>query len=383
MTNTNTVELKSGTLLSDSATVKARIKEWLRDLTGIVGVSGSEQEVVRYMKEKLLPYADEVKVDNNGNIIAIKNGTAPGPKLMISSHSDEVGFCVKNILPNGFIMFDKIGGVSDQLLLGRKVWVTTKKLPGLIGIKAGHMQTAEESKRVKTPRECYIDMGASSRKEVEDMGVKIGDPIVFQSDFMEMDNKDLIATKAVDNRIHCAILIELFKQLQGVDFAGTLYGVVTVQEEVGLRGAMMVGNAIQPDYAIVLDTIPAGDTPDIDTEISLPVYLGKGPACPIADGVGGTMVFNYIHPKVREMIEEQAAKASVNLQAITLIGDGYTTDAASLGSVNTGIPVGVLSTPRRYSHSPIELVHLHDALGVLKIVTGIVIDNGNKDLSFI
>lgn len=383
MINTNKVKKRIENSFRNANERKERIKKLLKDLTGLVGVSGSEQEVVKYIKEKLLPYADEVKVDNNGNVIAIKNGNAPGPKLMISSHSDEVGFCVKNILSNGFIMFDKVGGVSDQLLLGRKVWVTARKLPGIIGIKAGHMQTPEESKYVKTTRECYIDMGASSRTEVENMGIKIGDPIVFQSDFMEMDNKDLISTKSVDNRIHCAILIELFKELQGVEFSGTLFGVVTVQEEVGLRGAIMVGNAIEPDYAIVLDTIPAGDTPDIVTEISLPVYLGKGPACPIADGVRGTMIFNHIHPKVREIIEEQATKVNVSLQTITLIGDEYTTDAASLGSANRGIPVGVLSTPRRYSHSPVELVNLNDALGVLKIVTGIVIDNGTKDLSFI
>lgn len=382
MKNADMIEKRIGHSLKDEA-VKERIKESLRELTGLVGVSGSEQEVVKYMQERLLPLADEVQVDRNGNVIAIKNGNGPGPKVMISSHSDEVGFCVKNILPNGFIMFDKVGGVSDQLLLGRKVWITTRKLPGIIGIKAGHMQTPEESMRVKTTRECYIDVGASSRTEVEGLGIRIGDPIVFQSDFMEMANKDLVSTKSVDNRIHCAILIELFKELQGVEFAGKLFGVVTVQEEVGLQGAVMAGNAIEPDYAIVLDTIPAGDTPDIDTEISLPVYLGAGPACPIADGVRGGMAFNYIHPKVREIVEEQAMKASIPLQTITLIGDGYTTDAASLTSANKGIPVGVVATPRRYSHSPVELVNLNDALGVLKIVTGIVIENGMKDLSFI
>lgn len=370
-------------VIESTYNLKERIKESLRDLTGLVGVSGSEQEVVKYLKEKLTPYADEVKVDRNGNVIAIKNGFTLGPKLMISAHSDEVGFCVKNILPNGFIIFDKVGGVSDQLLLGRKVWVTTKKIPGIIGIKAGHMQMPEESRKVKTTRECYIDVGLSSRQEIEDLGIKIGDPIVFQSDFMEMANKDLVSTKSVDNRIHCAILIELFKEIQDLEFAGTLFGVITVQEEVGLRGAVTAGNAIEPDYAIVLDTIPAGDTPDIDTEKSLPVYLGKGPACPIADSVSGTMIFNHIHPKVREMIEEQSEKANVSLQTLTLIGDFYTTDAASLALTNKGVPVGIVSTPRRYSHSPVELVNLNDAEGVLKIVKGIVLDNGKKDLNFI
>jgi putative aminopeptidase len=205
---------------------------------------------------------------------------------------------------------------------------------------------------------------------------------VFQSDFMEMFNPDLISTKSVDNRISCAILLELFQQMADEEFAGTLYGVVTVQEEVGLRGASMVGNQIEPDYAIVLDTIPAGDTPDINTERSLPVYLGKGPACPVADGAIG-VYFTHIHPKVREMIEEQSEKTHVPIQYLTLIGDHYITDAANLSIAGKGIPVGIVATPRRYSHSPIELVNLNDAVGVLQIVKGIVVENGKKELSFI
>lgn len=361
--------------------MKESIKARFRDLAGMVGVSGSEQEVVAYLQEHLAAVADEVKVDPSGNVIAVKHGTKPGPKLMVCAHSDEVGFCVKNIYPDGYIAFDKIGYVSDQLLLGRKVWITSKKIPGVIGIKAGHLQTPEESRQVKSIRDCYIDVGASSRQEVEAMGIKIGDPLVLQSDFMEMYNPDLISTKSVDNRINCAIVIELFHQLQGADFAGTLYGVVTVQEEVGLRGAMMVGSQLQPDYAIVLDTIPAGDTPDIATEKVLPVYLGQGPACPVADAAGSH--FTYIHPKVREMIEEQSEKTQVPVQYLTLIGDSYTTDAANLAIAGKGIPVGVVATPRRYSHSPIELVNLNDAVGVLQIVKGIVADNGQKELGFL
>jgi putative aminopeptidase FrvX len=363
--------------------MKERIKDRLKQLTELVGVSGSEQAVVRYLKENLTSIADEVRVDHNGNVIAIKHGTQAGPKLMISAHSDEVGFCVKNIMKSGFIAFDKIGGVSDQLLQGRKVWITNNKIPGVIGVKAGHLQTPEESKRVKSSRESYIDVGASSKEEVEQMGIRVGDPIVFQSDFMEMYNPDLVSTKSVDNRISCAILIELFHEIQELEFAGTFYGVITVQEEVGLRGAMTAGNAIGPDYAIVLDTIPAGDTPDIDTEKNLPVYIGKGPACPVSDGIAGGFINTFVHPKVREMIHHQAEKNDVSLQYLTLIGDFYTTDAASLSVTSKGVPVGVVATPRRYSHSPVELVNLNDAVDVLNIVKGIVADNGKLDLSFI
>lgn len=363
--------------------MKERIKEHFRELSSLVGVSGSEQEVVKYLRDHLSLFADEVRVDRTGNVFAVKHGTAPGPKVMVSAHSDEVGFCVKNIYPDGFIALDKIGYFSDQLLQGRKVWITGKKIPGVIGVKAGHLQTAEESRQVKPVRECYVDVGASSRLEVEGMGIRIGDQVVFQSNFMEMHNPDLVSTKSVDNRISCAILIELFHQLKGADFAGTLYGVVTVQEEVGLRGALMAGNAVEPDYAVVLDTIPAGDTPDINTEKSLPVRLGRGPACPVADAPNIGLMATFIHPRVREMFEEQSEKSGVPVQYLTLAGDFYVTDAANVAVTGKGVPVGIVATPRRYSHSPVELVNLNDAEGVLKIVKGIVLDNGKKGLSFV
>lgn len=363
--------------------MKERIKQRLRELTQLVGVSGSEQEVVAYLRDNLKGLADEVTVDVFGNVIAVKHGTKPGAKLMISAHSDEIGLCVKNILSNGYIVFDKVGDVPDNLLQGRKVWITSRKIPGIVGSVAGHLQTTEESKGLKGARDCYIDVGAASRAEAEELGIRIGDPIVFQSDFMEMSNKDLISTRAVDNRISCAILLELFQEIQGMDFPGTLYGVVTVQEEVGLRGAFVAGNAVQPDYAIVLDTISAGDTPDIDTEKQLPVILGNGPACPVRDGVSSESIYTFIHPKVRQIIQEQSEKAEVPLQYLTFVGGYYVTDAASLALTNKGVPVGVVATPRRYSHSPVELVNLNDAVGVLKIVKGIVMDNVQRDFCFI
>ncbi|MGP7816614.1 M42 family metallopeptidase [Niallia sp. 01092] len=363
--------------------MKENIKKYFKELSGMVGVSGFEQEVVSYLKEYLSLVADEVNVDNNGNIIAVKHGKASGPKLMFSAHSDEIGFCVKNISDDGFISFDKIGGASDQLLLGRKVWITSRKIPGIIGIKAGHLQTPEESRKVKTVRECYIDLGLTSKEKVESIGIEIGDPIVFQSDFTEMCDPDLISTKSVDNRIHCAILIELLHQLKDKDFAGTLYIAINVQEEVSLRGISAVVDKIKPDYAIVLDTIPSGDTPDIDTKNVLPVYLGNGPVCPISYGSRERSLHSVIHPKVKELIKEQSEKVNVPIQYITLVGENYLTDAANPSFISNGVAVATLATPRRYSHSPVELVNLNDAEGLLKIIKSIVMDNGNKDLSFI
>lgn len=362
--------------------MKEKLKKRLRELTALAGVSGAEQVVVAYLKDAFSPYADSVEVDSWGNLIATKKGKHEGPKLMISAHSDEIGMVVKSIHGDGFISFDRVGGVSDILLPGRKVMVGGH-IPGIIGIKAGHLQKEEEKGRAKPIRECYIDVGAYSKSEVESMGIKVGDRIVFQSDFMEMYNKDLISTKSVDNRIGCAILAELFADITKDDFNGTLYGVVSVQEEIGLRGAWMVSNSVQPDWAIVLDTMPCGDTPDVNPESELPVRLGKGPVCPLIDGVTSAFISNVVHPKVRDIIDEHAQKTGVNVQYVTLSGEFYTTDATNISMAAMGIPVGVLTVPRRYSHSPVELLDINDAVKLFTLVESIAKSNGAYDISFL
>ncbi len=362
--------------------MKERIREELRQLTGLVGISGHEQEVVKYIRSRLEMLADEIIIDSWGNLTAVKYGKNPGLKMMIAAHTDEIGFVVKNILSDGFILFDKSGTASDKVMEGRKVFINGR-IPGVIGIKPGHIQTAEESRMVKTSKECYIDIAVSTRKEVEQLGISIGDPIGYESSFMEMSNKDYVCTKSIDNRINCAILIKLFEEIQDISFDGTLYGCFTVQEETGMKGAFMVGNQIEPDYGIVIDTIPSGDTPDVDSDRDLPIFLGKGPACVMADGIRSAMMFTFAHPAVVRIIKEQAAQAEVNLQFTTLLGDSYATDSAGLSHAGKGIPTATLAIPRRYSHSPIEMMNLNDAVSSLKILKGVIENNGKAEIVFL
>lgn len=364
------------------ANEKQNLKDLLKQLHDVMGVAGSEQEVVRLVHDFIKPYADEVRISTTGNLIAIKKGKKDGPKLAIGAHMDEIGFCVRNILPSGFLLIDKIGGVPDNLMLGRKVLVSTKRIPGVIGTKPGHLQTPEEAKMVQSIAKCYVDLGLDSDEEVRKLGIKIGDPVIFKSDFMEMSNPDLISTRAIDDRMNCAIIMEMFKNLKSSDFEGTLYGVFTVREEAGMFGGRNALHGLDVDYAIALDTIPAGDTPDINTVSQLPIYLGKGPGMPVADGVGYTF-FQFIHPKVREIIERTAKESKINLQICTILGYAYTTDASAFSYVGAGIPTGTLTVPRRYSHSPVELVNLNDAVDLLKLITAIVKNNAKADLSFI
>ena len=362
--------------------MKERLKETFRELSALIGVAGHEQEVVRYLRDKFTPLADEVKIDPNGNFYAVKKGSSPGAKLMICAHSDEIGFSVKNILANGFLTFEKLGTQSERGLEGRKVWLG-QNISGVIGIMPGHLQSVEDRKKVVKISDCYIDVGVSSIDEAKALGIEIGMPVAFQSDFLELNNPDLICTKSVDNRINCAIILELFRELQNTPFAGTLYGAVSVQEELGLRGAFMLGNQIKPDYAVVTDTIPASDTPDVAGAKLNPVRLGGGPACSLSDGI--PLEFRYTIPsaKLIKLVKEVSRKTDVEVQYINMIGAGYLTDANNLNLAAEGIPLVSLAIPRRYSHSPVEVVNLNDALGSLKILKEIVLRNAEVDLSFI
>jgi endoglucanase len=215
------------------------------------------------------------------------------------------------------------------------------------------------------------------------MGIRVGDRIAFEGDFMEMANPDLICSKAVDDRVGCSILTALFEELRGISFPGTLCGVVTVQEEIGLRGAAMVSGRVAPDYAVALDTIPSGDTPDVSFDRRLPVRLGGGPAVALLDGYDSAFIADVVHPKVRKMLEEAAERAGIPLQMVTLGGEVYTTDAANISLEANGIPVGLLLTPRRYSHSPVELVNVNDAVSAVLVLTEMIRENGSVSLDFI
>lgn len=360
---------------------KTTLKALLKELVAINAGAGHEQYIIGDILRHVEGYADELTVDPIGNVYATRKGNTKGPSLMVIAHMDEIGLIVKNILPSGFILREKVGGVPDNMLLGRKVYIGAKNIPGVIGTKPGHLQSAEEASRVRSAAQCYVDVGASSREQVEGLGIAIGDQIIWHSDYMELANPDLIATKAVDDRVGCAVLIELLRLLKDGNFGGTLHAVFSVREEMGLFGAPVAGQNLQPDYAVVLDTIPAGDTPDVDTARDLPIYLGKGPAFPMASGVGYTFA-SIVHPAVADIIEKHAAALKIHLQKMTLGSAAYATDADKLAYAGRGIPTATLAIPRRYSHSPVELLNINDALDVLDILHAAVRNNAGADLRF-
>ena len=342
--------------------MKESLREKLRELTSLSGVSGREGPVVRYLRDKLSRLADRVEVDSMGNVLAYKAGKRVGPTVMIAAHSDEIGAMVRSIEPNGFIRFQKVGGTLDPLLPARKVRIRGHL--GIIGVKAGHLMSESERKTVKPASELYIDMGVNSDQAVAELGIEVGDPIIIQSELEFFADNDRFCGRAIDNRLGCSVLWQLFEDLSSDDLEGTLVGVWSVQEEVGLKGATVAAHKVKPDLAIALDTMPSGDTPDVVYHQELAVGLGQGPVLQVSSGGGGRGLL--LNPILERLIRQAAQSESLPLQRAVF--EGGNTDASAIQLVGNGIPAAPLTLPRRYSHSPVEMGDLNDAVNCVRLL---------------
>ena len=213
--------------------------EFLRQITTVPGLPGYEREVKALLKGYLEPIS-EVSQDNLGSIIGAKKGRSARPRVMLAGHMDEIGFMVTSIDKDGFLRFQTLGGWWEQVMLSQRVTVITAKgrIPGMTGSKPPHILPAEERKKMVEKKDMFVDIGASSREEALAWGVKPGDPIVPDAPFAQMRNGDLLMAKAWDDRVGCALFIDVLRALKGLDHPNTVYGVGTVQEEVGLRRAV-------------------------------------------------------------------------------------------------------------------------------------------------
>lgn len=339
--------------------------EMLKRLTEVRGVTGFEHEVRDLIKHYLDGKA-EFSSDNLGSLIAKKKGTSDSPRIMLPGHMDEIGFMVSFITEQGYLKFVPLGGWYDQVLLSQRVYVRTDSgdIPGVIGSKPPHILDPEERKKVVEKKDMFIDIGASSREEAMDVfGVKVGDPIVPDSSFQLMKNEKFMMAKAWDDRIGCALFIDVINALHGQDHPNTVYGVGTVQEEVGLRGAKTSAAAINPDICIALDVGIAGDMPGIKEE-DAPPKLGKGPILLMADH---SMV---AHRKLRSLVVETARSAGVPLQYATMMGGG--TDAGTVHLHGAGVPSVCLAVPARYVHTHTSIIHRDDYDAAVQLVTELV-----------
>jgi endoglucanase len=337
----------------------------LKPLAETDGFSGHEEAVTGLMETALKPLADRVWLDSTGNLYAARAGLPGGPRLMIAAHGDEVGGLVKSVEPTGFLRFHAVGW-KPWILQARKVRVSGRL--GVIGARPGHFPGGGEVPRVE---DLYVDVGASNAEEVRGMGIRIGSPITAKSEIESLSSHRVVG-KAIDNRVGCAILAEVFSQLGSVAFEGTVTGVITSREEVDFGGARVAAFRVEPDLAIALDTMPCGDTPDVSFYRDLPVAIGDGPVIQVMTHEGE--VAFIVNPWVRDTLECVAGREGIPYQVAVV--SVTNTDATAIHLARGGIPTGVVSVPRRYSHSPVEVCDLRDAAGAVRLLVGFVREMG-------
>jgi len=318
------------------------------------------------LMHKHLEGITEISHDKLGSIICKKAGTSETPKIMLASHMDEIGFMVKHITKEGFIRFTNLGGWWEHVMLGHRVVVKTRKgdLPGVIGCKPPHILPPDERKKVIDKKELFIDIGASSEQEAKELfGVRAGDPIVPYSTFTPMANEKFLMGKAWDNRVGCAIIVETLKQLRQEIHPNTVYGVGTVQEEVGLRGAATSAAVINPDVAFAIDTGVAGDVPGIN-EVDSVTKLGKGVAVSIYDA---SMIPNL---SLRDFVFDVAEQNKIPYQVDFTEGGG--TDAGRIHIHNHGVPSVVIGIPTRYIHCHNGIIHREDYEAAVRLMVALI-----------
>lgn len=340
----------------------------LRTLTSLHGPCGYEHSVTYFLRDYLEGKVDEVQVDPIGNVIARKKGSKPGPTVILTAHMDEIGFIVKKIEENGLIRFEKLGGHDDRILLAQPVVLSGSKgeVHGAIGTMSAHYVKFDDPSKVRKHSQMYIDVGASSKKDVHEMGITIGTPITWGSEFqvLGLADRPKVRAKALDDRAGCAVLVQVLEEIQDIPFAGELIFLFTVQEEVGLRGAKTASEHLQADAAIAIDTTAVSDTPEETMDQTL--GLGSGTGIKVMD-------FSLIvHRMMKDLLIQLAEENNIEYQLEVFPGIG--TDGGAVTYANKGIPTGVLSIPSRYAHSPVEVVDMGDVEATKNLVKAFVLN---------
>jgi putative aminopeptidase FrvX len=337
----------------------------LKRLSEASGVSGYEDEVREMVQELLRPWADEVRTDTLGNVIAVKEGAGPEPRpaIMIATHMDEIGLIVSSI-EKGFVHFERVGGFDDRILLGQEVVIHGRSdLPGIIGARPPHVLSSRERDKPIPYDKLLIDVGL--RPEEANTLIRTGDLITLRRDFVELKG-GLVSGKALDNRASvtaCAICLE---ELRRVHHGWDVYAVATSQEEVGLKGAITSAYRLEPDVGIAVDVTWA-DQPGAPEEYTY--QLGKGPT--IACGPN-------FHPRLQEALIETAKKLEMSYHVEPVVGGG--SDAWAIQVTREGIPTALLSIPLRNMHSPVETVSVQDIKRVGRLLAAFV---GTLDGTFL
>jgi endoglucanase len=325
------------------------MKQLIQKLTDVFSPSGYESAIRTVIRNEVKGLDVEMRVDALGNLIVRKGGPSKnGKRIMIASHMDEIGLMVTHVDESGFVRFASIGGVYPRNLPGGRV----RFINGTTGVIG--LEPTEHNSDVTPLDKMFIDVGAASKK---DCPVQTGDVAAFERPFLDLGER--LVAKSMDDRIGCAVAIEALRKLTTTPHE--VFFVFTTQEEVGTRGAQTSAYGIDPELGFSIDVTGWGDTPG---QKDFDVALGKGPAIKIRDG---GMISD---PQIVNWMVRTAEKAKLPYQREVLLGG--TTDARAMQLVRAGIPVGCVSIPCRYVHSPSEMVDIKDADNAVKLIVALL-----------
>ena len=325
----------------------------VKELVFLGAPSGFEDTVRDFIKEKAV--ADEIYIDSIGNLICHKKGN--GKKIMVSAHMDEVGLIITEITDSGFLKFDTLGGIETAVLCSKKVFIGNNKVPGIISAKAIHLQKGDEVTSPLKIKDLCIDIGAKDKESAKKL-VSLGDYAVFDGEYTKFGN-NLVKSKALDDRVGCAILLDLMKE----DYNNDMYFVFSVQEEVGLRGATVAAYNIKPDLALVIEGTTCSD-----------VY-GSKPHNQVTNLGGGAVMTAMDRAAISDkdyydFIMKTAQDNNIKLQ-IKRTGMGGT-DAGAIQKSCAGVKTAVLAVPCRYIHSPVSVMNIEDSESVYKLAKAVL-----------
>jgi putative aminopeptidase FrvX len=342
----------------------------LKKICETPGAPGFEQRIREVVIQEVEPLVDKVTLDAMGNVIALKKGKLD-KKVMVAAHLDEISFIVTHIDDEGFIRFHTLGGFDPKTLTAQRVIIHGKKdIIGVMGSKPIHLMTAEERGKAVKTEDFFIDTGMD-KKEVEQL-VSIGNPITRERELIELGN--CVNSKSIDNRVSVFILIEALRALSDQTVPYDIYGVFTVQEEVGLRGAISAAHAINPDFGFGLDTTIAFDVPGANPHECV-TKLGHGAAIKIMDG---STICDY---RMVQYMKEIANKYGIKWQPEILPKGG--TDTAGLQRYGkNGSIAGAISIPTRHIHQVIETAHKEDIQYCIELLKASLVNLDQYDWSF-
>lgn len=343
----------------------------LKEICEIAGAPGYEQRIRKFVIDQVTPLVDDVKVNNMGNVYAIKKGKSAEKRVMIGAHMDEIGFIVTHVDDKGFVRFHTLGGFDPKTLTAQRVIIHGKEdIMGVMGSKPIHVMTADEKTKNPKITDYFIDLGMP-KKDVEKI-VEIGNPITRYSELMEMG--ECVNCKSIDNRVSVYILIETLRELKNKEVPFDTYGVFTVQEEVGVRGANVSSMDIQPDFGIGLDTTIAYDLPGAAEHENI-TKLGEGAGIKIMDA---SAICDY---RMVRFMKQTAVKNKIKWQPEILPAGG--TDTAGIQRMNNGGAIsGAISIPTRHLHQVIEMAHKKDITESISLLKNCLLELDNFDWRF-